>query len=58
MPPKLLDFQVGIFGNISGWQQKFERLSNLYDTDEEGGLHAIAQGVTMCNATMQGVTMR
>ena len=36
--------QVGIFGDIAGWQRNLERVSNLYDTDEEGGLHGILQG--------------
>jgi hypothetical protein len=36
--------QVGIFGDIAKWQRDLDRLSNLYDTDEEGGLHTILQG--------------
>ncbi len=40
----VLKFQVGVFGDITKWQRDLARLSNLYDTDEEGGLHAIFIG--------------
>jgi hypothetical protein len=36
--------QVGVFGDISKWQRDLARLSTLYDTDEEGGLHSILGG--------------
>ena len=39
-----MKLQVGLFGDIAGWQKKLETLSELYDTDEEGGLHRILQG--------------
>ncbi|GFH13379.1 uncharacterized protein HaLaN_09253 [Haematococcus lacustris] len=39
----VIKLQVGVFGDIAKWQRDLERLSSLYDTDEEGGLHAIFQ---------------
>ncbi|GFH18745.1 uncharacterized protein HaLaN_15599, partial [Haematococcus lacustris] len=39
----VVKLQVGVFGDIAKWQRDLERLSSLYDTDEEGGLHAIFQ---------------
>lgn len=37
----VMKLQVGVFGDITKWQRNLTRLSTLYDTDREGGLHAI-----------------
>jgi len=39
--------QVGIFGDISVWQNKLEKVGSMYDTDEEDGLHSIFKEVIM-----------
>ncbi|PNH12171.1 hypothetical protein TSOC_000944 [Tetrabaena socialis] len=39
----VLKVQVGIFGDVRKWQNDLERLSELYDTDEEESLHYILQ---------------
>lgn len=36
--------QVGIFGDITKWQRKFERMAEHYDTEETEGLHELLQG--------------
>jgi len=41
----VMKLQVGVFGDISKWQRDLARLSTLYDTDEEGGLHSILMEV-------------
>lgn len=36
--------QIGMFGDIKKWQKEFERLSELFDTEDEESLHFILQG--------------
>ncbi len=40
----VLKLQVAVFGDIARWQRDLARLSTLYDTTREGGLHAIFMG--------------
>ncbi|GIL80957.1 hypothetical protein Vretimale_9337 [Volvox reticuliferus] len=35
--------QVGLFGDVRKWQKELERLSELFDTDDEESLHFILQ---------------
>ncbi|GFR44830.1 hypothetical protein Agub_g6171, partial [Astrephomene gubernaculifera] len=39
----VLKVQVGLFGDVARWQRELERLSELFDTEEEEGLHYILQ---------------
>lgn len=39
------DAQFGVFGDTVKWQKELDRLATLYDTSQEGGLHAIMEGV-------------
>ncbi|KAG2484725.1 hypothetical protein HYH03_016472 [Edaphochlamys debaryana] len=39
----VLKVQVGLFGDVRKWQKDLERLSELFDTDDEESLHYILQ---------------
>lgn len=39
----VLKVQVGLFGDVRKWQKDLERLSELYDTEDEESLHFILQ---------------
>ncbi len=38
--------QIGLFGDIRKWQKDLEKLSELFDTEDEESLHYILQGRT------------
>lgn len=40
----VIKLQVGLFGDVRKWQKELERLSELFDTDDEESLHFILQG--------------
>jgi hypothetical protein len=40
----VLKVQVGLFGDVRKWQKDLERLSELFDTEDEESLHYILQG--------------
>ncbi|KXZ42946.1 hypothetical protein GPECTOR_110g239 [Gonium pectorale] len=39
----VVKLQVGLFGDVRKWQKDLERLSELFDTDDEESLHFILQ---------------
>lgn len=36
--------QIGMFGDVKKWQKKIEKVSELFDTEDEESLHYILQG--------------
>ncbi len=39
-----------MFGDTVKWQKELDRLATLYDTSQEGGLHAIMEGKSFARA--------
>jgi hypothetical protein len=52
MPIKV---QLGLFGDVAKWQREVEKLSELFDTDDEESLHYILQGgLAVCTGSGWG----
>lgn len=43
----VMKVQLGMFGDIKKWQRQIEKVSELFDTDEEESLHYILQGAAL-----------
>lgn len=43
----VMKVQIGMFGDVKRWQKQIEKVSELFDTEDEESLHYILQGRSM-----------